>query len=360
MRRDSLAQCDIRSTRPPFEERRRAMATRDWGLILLLSVLWGGSFFFNAVALAGFGPLTLVLGRVALGAAVLLAVVYAGGGRMPTAGREWGRFLVMGALNNALPFTLIVWGQVRIDSGLAAILNATTPLFAVALAHVATADERLTRNRVAGVSLGFAGVVVLVGPDALAGLADADSALLVLAEVAVLAAAVCYAAASIYGRRLSAMPSPVAAAGMLCGSTLVMTPAALALERPWQLAPPLEAWGAIAGIGILSTAAAYLIYFRVLASAGSTNLMLVTFLVPASALLLGAGVLDEALTWPALAGLGLILAGLAAVDGRALPAALRLSGGVRQAVGKAPGDPAVQVVDGAVQHRREHAAGKRR
>jgi drug/metabolite transporter (DMT)-like permease len=178
---------------------------------------------------------------------------------------------VMGILNNALPFTLIVWGQTRIDSGLAAILNATTPLFTVGLAHVMTDDERLTPGRVAGVALGFAGVVVLVGPETLGGLVDAESVFAVLARAAVLAAAASYALASLYGRRLRALRPRVAATGMLCGSTIVMAPLALALEQPWTLSPPAQAWGALLAIGLLSTAAAYLIYFRVLASAGGAR-----------------------------------------------------------------------------------------
>ena len=291
----------------------RAMGAREWALLILLSLVWGGSFFFTEVALRDLPPLTVVLGRVGIAALVLLAVVRLAGHAMPRAARAWGAFLVMGALNNALPFSLIVWGQVYMDSGVASILNATTPLFTVLLAHLVTADEKLTPSRAAGVAIGFAGAVVLVGPGALEGLGVAG-----LAQLAVLAAAASYACASLYGRRLRALPPTVAAAGMLCASTVLILPLALIVDRPWTLRPGALAIAAGVGLALLSTALAYLLYFRILRAAGATNLMLVTFLIPVSALLLGGLILGERLDWRALAGMGLIFAGLACVDGRAL------------------------------------------
>ena len=289
------------------------MSSRDWLLLLVLSVLWGGSFFFVEVALAELGPLTVVTGRVALAAAALIGMVYLGGGRMPLAPRLWGAFLVMGALNNLIPFSLIAWGQVHIDSGLASILNATTPLFTVVLAHFLTAEERLTPSRLAGVLLGLSGVAVLIGPEALAGLGLAG-----LGQVAVLAAALSYAFAGIFGRRFKGLSPAVAAAGMLSATTVMILPMALVVERPWGLSPSGTTWGAMLGLALLSTAVAYQIYFRILASAGATNLLLVTFLIPVSALLLGVLVLGERPQWTAFAGMALIFGGLAAVDGRLL------------------------------------------
>ncbi len=289
------------------------MGAREWLLILALSIVWGGSFFFVEVALEALPPFTIVLCRVGLAALALLVVIRAKGTQLPRDPGLWLAFLVMGGLNNAVPFSLIVWGQVHIDSGLASILNATTPLFTVLLAHLATADERMTPARVAGVLLGLAGVVFLIGPEALGGLGAAG-----LAQIAILGAAAAYACASLYGRRFRHLPPAVPAAGMLCGSTLLILPLALAIERPWTLAPDTEAMAAVVGLAILSTALAYLIYFRVLAVAGATNLMLVTFLVPVSAILLGTLFLGERLDWTAVAGMGLIFAGLAAVDGRVI------------------------------------------
>jgi drug/metabolite transporter (DMT)-like permease len=225
----------------------------------------------------------------------------------------WGTFLVMGVLNNVIPFSLIVWGQVSIDSGLASILNATTPLFIVVFAHVVTTDERMTPARLAGVLLGFAGVAVLIGPALLLNLGDG-----VAGQLAVLGAACAYACAGLYGRRLRGLPPLVAATGMVMCSALVMTPIALLVESPWRTTPGVAALGAVAGLSVLGTAMAYWLYFRILRTAGATNLMLVTFLIPVSAVLLGALVLGERLAWTSFAGMALIFAGLAAVDGHVL------------------------------------------
>ena len=287
------------------------MGPREWVLLVTLSVLWGGSFFFAEVALADMPPLTVVVGRVAIAALALTIGIYVTGGRLPGGRGLWGAFLVMGALNNAVPFSLIVWGQVHIDSGLAAILNATTPLFTVLLAHVLTADERLTPARLAGVLIGLAGVAVLIGPDALQGLGAQA-----LAQLAVVAAAVSYACAGIYGRRFKTVTSAQASAGMLIGATVWMLPLALLVDRPWTLAPGPLSLAAVAAMALLCTALAYLLYFQILAAAGATNLLLVTFLIPVSALLLGVFILGEDPAWTAYAGMALIFAGLAAIDGR--------------------------------------------
>jgi drug/metabolite transporter (DMT)-like permease len=298
-----------------------SMTGRDWSLLVTLSILWGGSFFFSEVALAELGPLTVVLGRVGLAALALVGFVYLSGHRLPTAPVLWGAFLVMGALNNVIPFSLIVWGQVTIDSGLAAILNATTPLFTVMLTHVLTRDERLTRGRAAGVLLGLAGVAVLVGPEVLVELGAQG-----LAQLAVLGAAFSYACAAIYGRRFKGLPAPVAAAGMVTASAVLTLPLALVVERPWTISPGALTWVAVLGLALLSTALGYLIYFRILAAAGATNLLLVTFLIPVSALALGTLVLGERPEPAAFAGLALIFAGLAAVDGRLLRSRPRRAG----------------------------------
>jgi drug/metabolite transporter (DMT)-like permease len=264
---------------------------------------------------------------VGLAALALLAFVRLSGRRMPREGRVWAAFLGMGFLNNAVPFSLIVWGQTEIASGLAAILNATTPVFTVLVAHALTADERLTGGKAAGVALGFAGVAVLVGPEALAGAGTA-----VLAQLAVLGAAVSYAFAGVYGRRFRAMGvDPVAtAAGQVTASALMLAPVALVVDRPWEMAAPgAETVAAVFGLALLSTALAYVLYFRILAAAGATNLLLVTFLIPPSASLMGWAVLGERLGGGELAGMALIGAALAWIDGR-LPAAFaaRASGRV--------------------------------
>ena len=292
----------------------KVMGPAEWLLLLALAMLWGGSFFFAKLALAELHPFTLVLGRVGLAALALNIVVRARGQQIPTAWRSWSAFLVMGALNNLVPFSLIFWGQTEIASGLASILNATTPLFGVILAHFLTKDERMTVERLGGVLLGLLGVAVMIGPEALAGLS-----LHVIAQIAVLGAALSYALAGIFGRRFAGMPPLVTAAGQLTGTTLMMLPIALAVDRPWTLPlPTLGTWSALAALALLSTAAAYVIYFRILATAGATNLLLVTFLIPPSALFLGATFLGERLDQGAFIGLALIALGLAAIDGRPL------------------------------------------
>jgi drug/metabolite transporter (DMT)-like permease len=288
-------------------EQHRAMNRTEWALLLLLALLWGGSFFFGKVALAAVPPLTLVVLRTGLAALALIAVLAATGRKLPSSLAAWRGFLVMGLLNNAIPFALINWGQTRIDSGLAAILNATTPLFTVILAHLVTSDEKLTRNRVAGVVLGFAGVVVMIGPAALGGAE--------LGKLAVLAAAASYACAGLYGRRLGKLAPVTAACGMLVAATLIMLPLALVLDRP-ALPAGAVIWEAVGALALFSTALAYIVYFRILATAGATNLLLVTFLIPVSALLLGGIVLGERPDATAFAGMALIFLGLVAVDGR--------------------------------------------
>jgi drug/metabolite transporter (DMT)-like permease len=290
------------------------MKPREWALLIILSILWGGSFFFVEVALVDLPPLTLVLGRVGIAAAALLLMVRCLDHHMPRDRRAWGAFVIMGALNNLIPFCLIVWGQTHIASGLAAILNATTPLFTVVLAHFLTHDEKMTPMRLIGVLIGLAGVTVMFGAQVLAGL-GLDS----VAQIAVLGAAVSYACAGLFGRRFRGTPPLVTAAGQLTATTVLMLPMALIIDRPWTLAlPSFTTWAAIIALALLCTATAYVLYFRILAAAGATNLLLVTFLVPVSAIVLGVSVLGERLEPEQLAGMALIGLGLAAIDGRLL------------------------------------------
>jgi drug/metabolite transporter (DMT)-like permease len=297
------------------------MGGREWAMLLVLAVIWGGSFFFNSVGLRELPSLTLVWLRVAVAAATLLLVLRLLGQRMPWDRHVWAAFAGMGLLNNVLPFVLIVWGQHSIASGLASILNATTPLFGVLVAQLLTPDEKLTPFKAAGVAVGFTGVAVMIGADALGGMGTG-----VLAQVACLAGALSYAFAGIFGRRFRSMGvTPLAtAAGQVSASSLILLPVMLLVDRPWALAMPHSAsWGAVLGVGILSTALAYVLYFRILAAAGATNLLLVTFLMPVSAILLGALVLGEALQPRHFIGMALIGGGLAFIDGRMPRSVLR-------------------------------------
>jgi drug/metabolite transporter (DMT)-like permease len=291
-----------------------AMGPLEWALLITLSVLWGGTFFFAEVALEEMRPLTLVFARVGIAAGALLLAVYASGHAMPRSLPLWAAFFAMGALNNLIPFALIFWGQTRITGGLAAILNATTPLFTVVLAHFLTRDEKMTPHRLCGVLFGVIGVTVMIGPAVLRELG-----LQLLAQVAVLGAALSYAIAGVFGRRFRKVPPLVSATDQVTATTVMMLPEVLWLGGAGSV--PLlgcSTWGAILGLALLSTALAYLIYFRILASAGATNLLLVTFLIPVSAIVLGAGVLGERLEPEHLGGMALIGLGLAAIDGRLL------------------------------------------
>jgi drug/metabolite transporter (DMT)-like permease len=292
----------------------RSMNRSEWLALLLLSVLWGGSFFFAAVQVKALPPLTIVLLRVGLAAVILNALVKALGMTMPGGRRAWLAFFGMGLLNNAVPFCLVVWGQSHIAFGLAAILNATTPISTVIVAHLLTDDEKLTANRLLGVTIGFFGVVILIGPDSLQGLGAN-----VLAQIAVLAAAVSYAFAGVFGRRFKLMGiDPIlTATGQVTASAIVLLPVTMLVDHPLTTAA-LPVWGAIMGSAMLSTALGYIMYFRILATAGATNLLLVTFLIPVSAIILGAFGLGERLEVRHFAGLAFIGAGLAAIDGRLL------------------------------------------
>lgn len=294
----------------------RAMTGLEWNLLLALSLLWGGSFFFVGVAVRELPPLTIVALRVGIAALILNLVLSTMGSGLPRDARVWRAFFGMGLLNNAVPFSLFVWGQTQIASGVAAILNATTPLFTVLLAHAATQDERLTAPRLGGVLAGFCGVAVMIGPTALAG-----SRTGILPELACLVAAFVYACAGVYGRRFARMGVPplMTAAGQVTASTALLLLLALAADRPWTLAfPSSGTLAAILALAAFSTALGYVLYFRILATAGATNLLLVTFLIPVSAILLGALVLGERLEARHFGGMALIGLGLAAIDGRLL------------------------------------------
>jgi drug/metabolite transporter (DMT)-like permease len=290
-----------------------SMKPIEWGLLLILSVFWGGSFFFVEIALRDFQPFTLVFLRISIAALILLIVVYLSGKRLPRSFKTWLGYLVLGLLNNAIPFSLIVWGQTRIESGVASILNATTPIFTVLLAHFLTSDERLTIPKIMGVVAGFSGVYLMMKPELTDGFSWRG-----LGQVAVLGAAVSYSFAGIFGKRFKNISAVVNSAGMLLCASIVMLPLAIIIDAPGSMRPSLEALSAVLAIAVISTAAAYLLYFHLLAAAGATNVLLVTFLIPISALLLGVGVLGEVIKLFEYVGMGCIFLGLIIIDGRAL------------------------------------------
>ncbi len=279
-----------------------------------LATVWGGSFFFAEIALREVPPLTVTLHRVLWALPVLFVIVRRKGLSVPRAPRVWGAWLVMGALNNAIPFSLIFWGQTQIESGLAAILNGTTAVFGAVVAGLFLADEPLLPRKLAGAGLGLAGVAAIMGRDLLGGLDLTD-----LAQLAVLGAALSYAFAGVWARlKLAGQPAELNALGMLTGSAVLMAPLVPVVDGLPSLALSGRVWAALLALSTLSTALAYLLYFGILARAGAANLLLVTLIIPPVAVALGAGILGERLAPGAIWGFLFIALGLLVTDGRIL------------------------------------------
>ncbi len=286
---------------------------RDWSLLALLSVLWGGSFFFVGVAIRELPPLTVVLLRVALAAILLLPLLLVDRIAFPKGVAGWRPFFAIAALNNVLPFSLIVTGQTFISSGLASILNATTPVFTV-LVMAAVGDERLSARRLAGVVIGLIGLAILHGRYLEFASVEGFGILLCLAG------AFAYALSALYAqRRLSDSPPLATATFQLLASSLMMTVIVGVLERPWQLPMPgIATWLALLGLAALSTALAYIVFFQILRRSGSTNVMLVTLLIPVTAILLGHLVLGESISPGEIIGALVVGSALLVIDGRLL------------------------------------------
>ncbi len=295
---------------------RTHMNRSDWAILAALALIWGGAFFFISVAVHAIAPLTYVLLRLTIAAAGLWLFVWWRGDRIALPRSVWGSILLLALLNNVIPFALFGWGQTHIASGLASILNATTPIWGVAVAHLFTNDERMSPRKVAGVVLGFGGVATMIGPSLLANIGSSA-----LAQLACVAASLSYAFAAVWARRFRRMEvSPIAVTtGQLSAGALVMLPVALIVEKPWtHVFPGIGPIAAITALALLCTAFAYVLYFRLIASAGATNALLVTLLVPPTAIVLGALFLGEVLAPQDFLGLSLIALGLAAIDGRLL------------------------------------------
>ena len=289
------------------------MNSKTWALLLLLAFLWGGSFFFVGLSVKEVPPFTIVALRVSIAALILHIALKIKGEKLPLHTPALKAYFGMGLLNNSIPFCLIAFAQSHIAGGLASILNATTPLFTILIMHFFSVDERLTKGKVAGIMLGFAGVAVMMSGTITSFNAD------FISEMAVILAALCYGFSGIFGRRFKTMQiSPLSTAtGMLTASSFIMLPAAALIDRPWQLAlPTVPVILSIFSLAAFSTAFAFILFFRILASAGMTNTTLVTFLVPIFAILLGTWQLGEILQPRHYAGMMLIASGLFVMDGR--------------------------------------------
>ena len=281
------------------------MTGREWGILLFLALIWGGAFLFIGVAVRHVEPLTYVWLRLTIAAGAMWLFLKVSGGKLGLPRQVWGSILLLALLNNALPFTLFGWGQTHIASGLASILNATTPIWGVLVAHLFTRDERMNPRKIAGVLLGFGGVATMIGPTLLADVGS-DA----VAQLACITASLSYAIAAVWARRFKRMGlSPLSVTtGQLSAGALIMLPVAMIVDQPWtQPLPPLSAWAAITALAVMCTALGYVLYFRLIDSA-----------VPPFAILFGGLFLNEVLAPQDFIGLALIALGLAAIDGRVL------------------------------------------
>lgn len=296
------------------------MGAKEWLMLVGLSLVWGGSFFFNELALVDYTPVTIVWLRVTIAAVCLWALLLFKGVSLPRSRKFWFSIILMGLFNNALPFSLIVWGQQEISSGLASILNATMPLFTVLVAGLFLADERLALTKLLGVFIGLGGVVVIIGPSNIVTI-NIETADTELAKLAVLGAAICYACASVFGRRFQAMNIPplLTAASQVTLTSVWLLPVFIMNGGPNEFATfNMVSMLSVLSLGVVCTAFAYVCYFKILATSGATNISLVTFLVPVSAIFLGWLILGEQLQVTHYLGMLCIAVGLAAIDGRIL------------------------------------------
>jgi len=296
------------------------MSSANLFLLFLLATLWGPSFLFIKVAVAEIPPLTMVTIRVGLAALLLYLFLRLRGGRLPDLGRLWLHFAALGLLAHAIPFTLISWGEIYVDSAVAAILNGTTPLFTMLIAHYAIADERMSWSKLAGMLLGFQGLLFLVWPAIASGFQASTGGIL-----AVTLASCSYGMAMVYARRyLRTLPSLVAPTAQLLVATIYMVPLALYFERPFSLSwPSLQAVGSLVALAVIGTALAFVVYYKIIEVAGATYLSMVTYILPVFGVMLGVLILNEQLTWNAYVGCGLILSGVMVVNGR-LPLSRRI------------------------------------
>lgn len=290
----------------------RHMGATEWGLFLALAGLWGSSFFFIKIIVTALPPFTVVLARVGVAALVLHLILWIQRRPMRLS-LPWRSFFVMGLLNSAIPFSFIVWGETRISSGVASILNATTPVFTMVFAHFLTRTEAINAHRGLGILLGVGGVAVLMGPKAVSSLGSGD----LYGEISCLLAASSYGFAGIYGRRFKGLPAIQVATGQMSTAAIIMLPIAAVTEHFWTLPlPPLHVWAALGGLSLLCTVLAYSLFFQILARAGATNTALITLLLPVVALLLGYFILGETFRLTSLAGMVLIGLSLMVIDGR--------------------------------------------
>lgn len=288
---------------------------RDYSLLVVLAVIWGGAFSLIKIAVGSVPPVTVATSRIALAAVILYLVMRATGETLPrwsnAAGRRaWAHFLAVGMLGNGIPFSLISWGETEVTSSLAAILIGVMPIFTAALARATGVEARIGTRRIAGICLGFAALIVLMGPAVLGEIGGRT----ITAQLAVAAAAACYAATAVYAKRLSlTVPTLTLAAGTMTACAIVMVPVSLAVDMPWRIAPSAGAVASVAALAVFPTALASIVYFRLLVSAGPTFASMINYLIPAFGAVVGVAWLGESIGTAEIAALTLILAAIALV-----------------------------------------------
>lgn len=310
---------------------------RDYALLFALAAIWGSSFLFIKIAVAALPPMTLVAARLWIAALGMLVYLFASGGGLPRELAAWRHFAAIAVLGNLLPFFLISWGELHIDSGMAAILMSTMPLVTLTLAHAFNADDRITPAKLLGLAVGFSGIVALVGPGVLAGLGRE-----VVAQLAVAAAAWCYGIANVYTRwsTINSLPAATTGSGVLICAAAMALPFSLAVDRPWTLSPGAGPVLALITLALLCTSVAYLILFRLLATTRATFVSNINYLVPVFGVFWGAALLGESVGLDALAALALILLGIGVAEASARRARKRNAARevARSVVGSAPSE----------------------
>lgn len=317
------------SHNPAVTQTNLTLSSKAWGLMILLWFCWGGSFFYGHIALTAVPPVTMVFCRVFIGFLFLLPILYLWRVQIPRGAKVWRGMAIMAIFNTALPFSLIAFGLTRVSSSLGGILNATVPMWTAALAHFATRDEKLTVPKAVGIVTSLLGVVILIGmkdsmvAPVIAGHSPPEASPLWdgFAKLAFVAATACYAISGVYGKRFKTMGvEPIfAATAQLLIASVILLPLMIFIDRPWQLPrPSMAAVASLLALGIIATGLAYILYYRILAMAGATNVALVTYLVPVSATLLGVLVLGESFSGFTMVGIGIIALGLIILDGRVI------------------------------------------
>ena len=292
------------------------MTRHEWSLLILLSVIWGSSFFFQGYALRALPPLTIVWLRLAIAAITMVIITRAIGQRVILNYQIFTPLIALALVGLVLPFSLLVWAQTHITSSLASILTGLTPMCIMVVAQIFTKDEKINGRKIVGMVIGFTGVAMMIGPEALRGITDD-----VLAQLACIGACTCYAFASVFGRRFAKFdlkPAEIVT-GQCIAASILLLPVTIVIETPWRIPnPDIFVWGAVFGLAVISTSLAYMLFYRVLATAGATNISLVTFMVPITAVSLGILILGESLELQHILGAGGIAVGLGIIDGRLL------------------------------------------